>query len=331
MAKITDALLSAFVKATVTKPKKPSETYAYGIARNAGDKSIEVQLDGSDTWIKMKSAVKVQTYQQEGTYDKVAVMIKNRTGLVTSNLSTPTLNTGTSSPVRLSSSGGSTNPGEGQLVAQEELTPFDGAGSDWYRSGRYAELYTDDDYTDIYVGRRNITYLYVYGVSTKTINQVSDERLKTDIFDTDESNALGKINLIKHRKYKWKSDGSEVSLGYIAQEMGEIDPELEIKHGTCSVNMSYLIPLMSKAIQELSAEVRELREEVRRLSEEEEQEFNEEVENLCEDVQDIDEETEELNEEAQDVGEEVEDLRKEVTELGETQNSSVPSDEEQVL
>lgn len=269
MAKITDSLVSAFIDAMTTKEKKPPESYAYGIARNTGDKTIEVKLDGSDTWVEMKSAVKVKTYEKPGVYDKVSVMIKNRNGVITSNLSTPTLNSGLSNPISTIPSS-SDDDDDDTLIAtgddDDETLPFNGS-SGWLKRGKYAELFTDDDYTDIYVGKKDTTRLYVYSVQAMALNQISDRRMKTDIFDTDESNALGKVNQIKHRKFKWKSNGSEVALGYIAQEMGEIDPELEIDYGTCAVNMSYLIPLMSKAIQELSAEVEDLRKEVKRLGE----------------------------------------------------------------
>lgn len=286
MAKITDSLVSAFIDAMTTKEKKPPESYVFGVAQNTGDKKIRVKIDGGEAWYEMPSAVKVKDN------DRVAVMIKNRKGTITSNVTSPSLNGSASSSLGTVQAAGETSYSTSVTLEREEPTLSAQEEGGTSGSGSYTasavttattavntsdekqlligELMTDDNYDVIKMGVNSAdhkTQLQVPMIKTENFLNTSDRRQKTDIFDTDESNALGKVNQIKHRKYKWKSDGRAISLGYIAQEMGEIDPELEIDYGACAVNMSYLIPLMSKAIQELSAEVEDLRKEVKRLGE----------------------------------------------------------------
>ena len=259
MARISDALVSAFVKATSYKEKKPAQSYVFGVARNNGDKSVSVKINGNDEYIVMRSSVKVK----DG--DKVAVMIKNRTPLITANLTTPSVN----------------NPslvGDGFVQATSYVPSGGVGGDDILIAAGEDEGVTYVDSLRIFSNPRP-RVLSIGGTSDTTTGtkvkvaaleylellNVSDERLKFQIADTKESKALEKINSIKHREYKWRADGRKVKIGYIAQELGKIDPELETKGTTCGVNLTYLIPLMTKAIQDLSAEVEELKGEINEL------------------------------------------------------------------
>lgn len=105
----------------------------------------------------------------------------------------------------------------------------------------------------------------------------SDARMKSDIRDS-EVTALDAVNAIKHRAFAM--NGHDHALGYVAQELGEIDPDLvlmvpqskevgeqffftgDYRH---QVDETTLLPYLSKAIQELSAKVDALTEEVERL------------------------------------------------------------------
>jgi len=102
-----------------------------------------------------------------------------------------------------------------------------------------------------------------------SISAISDASLKENIRDLDKG--LDTINALKPRRFDWKNgDGNDI-MGFIAQEVEEVMPELideaqynkdEIKK---SLKMGDMIPSMVKAIQELSAQVTELKAEVAAL------------------------------------------------------------------
>lgn len=101
------------------------------------------------------------------------------------------------------------------------------------------------------------------------IQTPSDRSLKHDIKDTDETDALGKLNAIRHRKYVWNKSGEDETLGYISQELRDIDPKLVTgPDGMCAINNLHLIALATKAIQELSAKVDKLERRVEELESE---------------------------------------------------------------
>lgn len=286
MAKLTDALVSEFARIMAPKPKRPTSSYVFGTARNNGQHQVEVKVNGDDTYRVMKSSVKVK----DG--DKVAVLVKNRTGLVTSNITTPSMNANTGlSSISFTSSGG------GEVIGAADEGSFYSPNVEEQDEGEYdlVELFTDDEFKYINFGPEDGTTTFhrvtadyaeyanadIQSGSIRTLNcenayaddisytnmaQTSDRNLKKDISDTEEKNALDKINKIRHRQFKWKYGDEQIDLGYIAQELDEIDPNLDsVINGRHGVNISYLLPLMTKAIQELSTEVEELRKEVKRL------------------------------------------------------------------
>lgn len=112
-------------------------------------------------------------------------------------------------------------------------------------------LYGGDDYQTLYA----------------TVD-TSDKRLKTDISNT-EVNALDLINQIKHRQFTWKKQSSKQNIGYIAQELEQIEKRMVIPPESddeyYQVNTFYMMGLATKAIQELSAENKELRKEMDEL------------------------------------------------------------------
>lgn len=351
MAKLTDALVSEFARVMAPKPKRPTSSYVFGTARNNGQHQVEVKVNGDDTYRVMKSSVKVK----DG--DKVVVLVKNRTGLVTSNISTPTMNPGSAVSSIVAVDGqieDSPAIDETILYAAGEVDdgttqsyPDDG-DIDYYQpyvephqdgTHETVDMFSEDDYeyinfgpketgttifhrilsaflecdslaaikasakkllcdyayinhlssvrfdcwaitsfhnadfNDVYVhgsfNAENMNVLqtgYIENLQYRSMTNLSDRNLKKDISDTEEKNALGKINKIRHRQFKWKYGDEQIDLGYIAQELDEIDPNLDsVINGRHGVNISYLLPLMTKAIQELSTEVEELRKEVKRL------------------------------------------------------------------
>ena len=113
------------------------------------------------------------------------------------------------------------------------------------------------------------------GYSNQTSNRIlvgtggpSDERLKTEIEDVSDS-ALDKLNQLKIKYYRWKSDNREgeatgsVKVGVIAQEViktpaSHIIEQLYPEDGDYYVDYGSLIGYSIKAIQELSDKVKEL-------------------------------------------------------------------------
>ena len=132
----------------------------------------------------------------------------------------------------------------------------------------------------LYFRDSNGTYMHCQRESgtAKGINWWdSDKRLKGNIKDTKES-GLNIINKIEHKaftKYKEldkKDVQEEYKIGYIANQLQNIDPQLvfgvEQDNGIdpiLNININVLIPYMTKAIQELSEENNQLKERISKL------------------------------------------------------------------
>lgn len=91
-----------------------------------------------------------------------------------------------------------------------------------------------------------------------SFSTASDERLKKDIEELPYG--LEHIEALRPVAYKFKKGEDVVKLGFIAQEVKEILPEVvdgseETNYG---VHYDDVIPVLVKAVQELSARVRQL-------------------------------------------------------------------------
>ena len=85
---------------------------------------------------------------------------------------------------------------------------------------------------------------------------VSDVKLKANIMDTDVC-GLDAVRRFKHESFIFKKSGFKRSIGYIAQNLQEIDPQLvENLGGTLAINPEVVIPYISKAVQELDSIVK---------------------------------------------------------------------------
>ena len=103
--------------------------------------------------------------------------------------------------------------------------------------------------------------------STKTIwsSSVSDIRLKQNIENTDV-NGLDAVNRMQLRQFDWRRDGKHQSIGFVADELETIDPDLALGGGydedgnidEKQVNTYMVVAYLTKAVQELSAKVEEL-------------------------------------------------------------------------
>lgn len=110
-------------------------------------------------------------------------------------------------------------------------------------------------------------YLYTDG-------QVSDIRLKENI-ESSETDALETINQMKVRQFDWKErmGGWHQDIGFVADELEEIDPNLALGGGydengemdIKQINSPYLLNYAIKAIQELSAKVDEQEKRIKEL------------------------------------------------------------------
>lgn len=110
-------------------------------------------------------------------------------------------------------------------------------------------------------------YLYTDG-------QVSDIRLKENVKNS-ETDALETVNRMKVRQFDWKErmGGWHQNIGFVADELEEIDPNLALGGGydengemdIKQINSPYLLNYAIKAIQELSAKVDEQEKRIKDL------------------------------------------------------------------
>ena len=104
--------------------------------------------------------------------------------------------------------------------------------------------------------------------------QVSDIRLKDNIKES-EVIALDAINQMQVRQFDWKKErgGWHQDIGFVADELEEIDPKLALGGGydengemdVKQINSPYLLNYAIKAIQELSAKVDEQEKRIKEL------------------------------------------------------------------
>ena len=107
-----------------------------------------------------------------------------------------------------------------------------------------------------------------------TTSQVSDIRLKENI-ENSETDALETVNQMKVRQFDWKEQmgGWHQNIGFVADELEEIDPNLALGGGydengemdIKQINSPYLLNYAIKAIQELSAKVDEQEKRIKEL------------------------------------------------------------------
>lgn len=107
-----------------------------------------------------------------------------------------------------------------------------------------------------------------------TASQVSDIRLKENVKNS-ETDALETVNRMKVRQFDWKErmGGWHQNIGFVADELEEIDPNLALGGGydengemdIKQINSPYLLNYAIKAIQELSAKVESQEKRIKEL------------------------------------------------------------------
>ena len=102
--------------------------------------------------------------------------------------------------------------------------------------------------------------VYIGGnVSAAAYTTRSDYNLKDDIFDI--KYGLNDILKLQPVEYTYKSNGSK-QLGFIAQDIGTILPEVVSFEESMSVNYQAIIPILTKAIQEQNALIKALEQRI---------------------------------------------------------------------
>lgn len=111
------------------------------------------------------------------------------------------------------------------------------------------------------------------GTARYCTGSTSDIRLKKNISKTEITNALSIINSIKLRSFDWKETNEHQKIGFVADELEEIDSKFaygggETEEGNINVKVVdtfYLQGYIVKALQELSSQVSVLKQENKRL------------------------------------------------------------------
>ena len=105
---------------------------------------------------------------------------------------------------------------------------------------------------------------------TDFLPPTSDIRLKKNVEDAEIENALDIVNQIRLHSFDWLHTDEHQRIGFIADELEQIDPKLSVGGGTerdgtvhyKTVDTFYMMGYLVKAVQELSTEVERLRREL---------------------------------------------------------------------
>lgn len=109
------------------------------------------------------------------------------------------------------------------------------------------------------LGSSSLKFTEVY--ATNGTIQTSDSTMKTNIEPL--TAGLEEVMLLKPVNYQWKANPTDLKIGFIAQEVEAVVPEVVTKSedGIYGMNYPELIPVLVNAIQELEARVRALEDE----------------------------------------------------------------------
>jgi len=143
-------------------------------------------------------------------------------------------------------------------IASTRSETTDGAGTSLvvYSTGAAANRF--------YVGMGGTVY-----ATNTSITAISDATLKENVRDLDKG--LDTVLALKPRRFDWKNGDGDDIMGFIAQEVEEVMPELvhDYKYNEDetkkALKMGDMIPSMVKAIQEQQAMIEELKAEVAAL------------------------------------------------------------------
>ena len=109
------------------------------------------------------------------------------------------------------------------------------------------------------------------GVVAHGYYHLSDRSLKTDIRPLDGEDALNRVLQLRGVSFRWKDQPDRVSLGFIAQEVDEVFPEVVTRGdeaGTWSLDYGKLAAPIVETIKRQQVQMDELEETLSRLEEE---------------------------------------------------------------
>ena len=160
-------------------------------------------------------------------------------------------------------------------------TPNSGVGNGKFGATVQVRFYKENAncHTDVRINdgvKSNISVVLPVNSGTLQVSS-SDARLKTNINDTEVNNAISFINKIHLHSFDWKTDNTHQPIGFIADELEELDERLSVGGNSDKVdenglpidpkcvNTFYLQGYEVKAIQELSSKVDALEKENKEL------------------------------------------------------------------
>lgn len=136
---------------------------------------------------------------------------------------------------------------------------------------------TNNDYRIIKIQKSGNNFRYdTYGESFYIKPDSSDIRLKKNLGEVEVEDALSLIEKIKLHSFDWKSDGSHCKIGFIADELEQLDDRFSYGGGEDengkptykSIDTLYMLGYTVKAIQELSEENKLLKKEIESIKSE---------------------------------------------------------------
>ena len=159
-------------------------------------------------------------------------------------------------------------------------TPNNGTGNGKFGANVHVRFYQESSnyYTNIHSNsiKSNISVSLPVNSGTLQVSS-SDVKLKTNITDTEVDDAISFINKIHLHSFDWKTDDTHQPIGFIADELEELDERLSVGGNSDRVdenglpidpkcvNTFYLQGYEVKAIQELSSKVDTLEKENNKL------------------------------------------------------------------
>lgn len=136
---------------------------------------------------------------------------------------------------------------------------------------------TNNDYRIIKIQKSGNNFRYdTYGESFYIKPDSSDIRLKENLREVEVEDALSLIKEIKLHSFDWKSDGSHQKIGFVADELEQLDDRFSYGGGEDengkpnykSIDTLYMLGYTVKAIQELSEENKLLKKEIESIKSE---------------------------------------------------------------
>ncbi|MFS4460639.1 tail fiber domain-containing protein [Bdellovibrio sp. HCB2-146] len=149
-----------------------------------------------------------------------------------------------------------TNPGVGFSVAGSEVGRINATGLGIGTNNPSYKLHALVTGAGAVAAFQNDTGTCTVTPNTSSLSCSSDIRLKKNIDNILGLDALNKVLNLQAKTYQWKNGDEDRHIGYIAQEVQKVVPELVIEgeNGYKQVSYSGFVPLLSEAIKQVHKE-----------------------------------------------------------------------------